>query len=172
MKGTRDIVIAGCAMTWMAGCAWWVARSNARLTEELVRLQHEVRADHARVVTSEPPSPGIDATLLRSELNRALSQLDRAAPSDSQRNATQPQAASGEPPKAVSPVPDPQSVEAFDGATRLIDEAIARKMWTEQDQRKLRVLARDLDGQTRHELMASVSRAINEGRLTLSGPIN
>ena len=169
MKGTRDLVIAGCAMAWMAGSAWWVARSNARVTEELGRLQNELRAEQARVVTSEARPSGIDAATLRAELSRALSRLPVAQAVDGQPNSTQPQAAPEATPKALSPSPEPQSVEAFDQATRHIDEAIARKVWTDEDQRKLRELARGLDGQTRHDLMASVSRAINEGRLTLSG---
>ena len=81
-------------------------------------------------------SSNLDAEQLRAEVKRVFAELGVLASCDPKAQVTT-QAAEAQKPEPEPP-PSPEVIAAFDAANALIDQALARKTWTEDDRQKLR----------------------------------
>jgi hypothetical protein len=76
------------------------------------------------------------------------------------------------PPQEAAPeAPGPEAIQAFDDANRLLDGALARRTWNDQDREALNRLAFALDPQSRDEIMHRLARSVNEGKLNVTGHV-
>jgi hypothetical protein len=171
MKVQRDFVWAGIAMAWATVCVGWLARSNARLEQQLQALAATVSAKQATPTIREAHPPGFDPDVLRVEVRRAFADMGAAVTCDCAQPVAERKTERGEPAEEPPHLSGPEAIAAFEGANELVDQALVRTTWTEQDREQLHHFAGRMDPQSFGELLGRLARSVNDGKLTPLGRI-
>jgi hypothetical protein len=106
----------------------------------------------------------VDPVMIRAEVARAVREELAASPKASGQARTEP--------PAERPPPAPESVAAAEQATRLVDAALQRRQWGDEQAREVRRLMARLDDEQRRALLIRISTAINtrQVEVTTRGP--
>lgn len=97
----------------------------------------------------------------------ACKQIATSRPEPNDSGATDPQPAAS---AAAEPEPpSPESEEALERGRALIVEALRTGQWTEANVLALRPIVQELDAEQQHDLLAELSRHINDSKLKLEG---
>jgi hypothetical protein len=106
-----------------------------------------------------PGAPSLDPATLRAEIGKAV----REALQDSGPCARADAPAA----PAAAPAPSPESVAAFDEASRIVGDAIAAQQWSERDRGAIRDVLPALSAPQRFDLRRRLAAAVNAGRLAM-----
>jgi hypothetical protein len=123
-----------------AAAAGYLARKP-----EIVTVATPAARAPATAVVSPATDLGAVRTIVREELAAALA----------------PRAPAAQPVRE----PAPEQAVALDAAQRIVDDALARRSWGEDDFARLRELVAGLDTEQTASVLASLSAAINRGEL-------
>lgn len=157
----------GLAVAVVGLTAFFVVRDLRASTKE---LKQESRAQNERLRdVLRAQGEALDAIReLRMELEAARRMAPATAEASEQR-----QAVAKEGPAAGANVAPPASPEALENAEKagaLIDAAVARGRWTEQDRNAFRVLKRNIPGEQGFELQRRLAAAMNAHQIDYLAP--
>lgn len=146
------------------GLGWYFGHgSRAELrAERLAALSAQARSESPTPPTMNPGScaVAIDPGLLRSELARALKDMGTVAAGSAAAQGPTP---SQEP----APPPSPSQVAAFDKARSAVERVTAQGVMTREQALEMRGLLAGVDADSRLDLMQRITRAMNQGKLTV-----
>jgi hypothetical protein len=146
-----------------------VSNAMSRIEGQLERQQQELREQRSVIdslarVTGSLPTAGAMATACRSCLTLDELREEYRAQQGSSLAATSSAATTGEVPATSSPTTAVGEV-ARDDSLQLVEQALARGLWKEDDAARFRGLLGQMNGAQRDEAQGALFRAITQQKL-------